>query len=276
MARVADDAAADGGEDWVATVYFPMFSVNNKMDNTNNGARTEVSPWTSQAYPYLMLERVGDNFYGRVSSNGTTWLGLNNVSPITRSDMSGLPLQVGIWQCTYINTTGYMAFDDFQLDMQMAFIEPLYPKDNATGVPVESDLTWRVNGGVVAFDVYFGDNILSVAGESRFEGDVNGDDKVDFSDIEAFACQWLMAPPSGPARSSDLNDDGDVDFSDFALIAENFGAVGDGVYKGHFKVGTDTFEPGTLSAATEYYWRIDGIDSEGNTVRGPVYKFTTQ
>ncbi len=28
--------------------------------------------------------------------------------------------------------------------------------------------------------------------------------------------------------------------------------------------------------ATEYYWRIDGIDSEGNIMRGPVCKFTTQ
>jgi hypothetical protein len=175
MVWVADDAAADASEDWVATVYFPMFSVNNKMDNTNNGARTEVSPWTSQAYPYLMLERQGDNFYGRVSSNGTIWLGLNNGNPITRNDMSSLPLQVGIWQCTYINTTAYMAFDDFQLDMQMTFLEPLYPKDDATGVPVDSYLTWKVNSEVVAFDVYFGDNILSVAEASRFTDDVNGD-----------------------------------------------------------------------------------------------------
>jgi hypothetical protein len=79
-----------------------------------------------------------------------------------------------------------------------------------------------------------------------------------------------MAPPSGSARSSDLNDDGDIDFSDFALIAENFTAVGDGVYKGHFTVDTDTFKPGTMSAATEYYWRVDGIDREGNIVRGSL------
>jgi hypothetical protein len=69
---------------------------------------------------------------------------------------------------------------------------------------------------------------------------------------------------------------GNVDFSDFALVAENFTSVGNGVYKGHFTADTDTFEPGTMDAATEYYWRVDGIDSEGNILRGPVCKFTTQ
>ena len=98
------------------------------MDNTNNGVRTEVRPWTVTAYPYLMLERVGDNFYGRVSSTGTTWIGLNSGSPIARSDMTGLPVQVGIWQCTYINTSGYMAFDDFQLEYGMLSIEPYIRK----------------------------------------------------------------------------------------------------------------------------------------------------
>ena len=100
MARVADDTAAGPGEDWVATSYYPPTSIGNKMDNTDNGVRTQVPPYTVTAYPYLMLERVGDNFYGRVSSNGTTWIGLNNGNPVARSDMSGLPVQVGIYQGT--------------------------------------------------------------------------------------------------------------------------------------------------------------------------------
>ena len=85
-----------------------------------------------------------------------------------------------------------------------------------------------------------------------------------------------MAPPSGPAKSSDLNDDGDVDFSDFALIAENFTAVGDGIFKGHFTGDTNTYDPGTMAAGADYYWRVDGRDSGGNIIRGPVCKFTTQ
>ena len=112
-----------------------------------------------------------------------------------------------------------------------------------------------------------------------FDGDVNdvsGNGEVDFGDVEEFANQWLMAPPSGPSKSSDLNDDGIVNFYDFALIAGDFTAVGNGVYKGHFTADTNTFEPGTMAAGTEYYWRVDGIDSEGNIVGGPVWKFTTE
>jgi regulation of enolase protein 1 (concanavalin A-like superfamily) len=116
MARVAAAADAGAGEDWVSTTYFPMFSVNNKMDSTDNGARTEISPWTASVHPYLMLERIGDNFYGRVSDDGISWtISLNSGSPVSRTDMTGLPVQVGIWQCTYITTTGYMAFDNFEL-----------------------------------------------------------------------------------------------------------------------------------------------------------------
>ena len=154
---------------------------------------------------------------------------------------------------------------------------PVYPKDGETDVPVDSDLIWVVNdANLVGFDVYFGVDELSVTAASRLPGDINGDGEVDYGDVEEFANQWLMGPPCGPLKSSDLNYDCDVDFSDFALIAGNFGAAGDGVYKGHFTGDTDTYEPGTMSASTEYYWRVDGIDRECNIVRGPVCKFTTR
>lgn len=106
--------------------------------------------------------------------------------------------------------------------------------------------------------------------------DVSGNGEVNFGDVEEFANQWLMAPPSGPSKSSDLNDDGNVDFYDFAIIANNFTAVGDGIFKGHFTADTDTFAPGIMSGGTDYYWRVDGVDSEGNILRGPVWKFTTE
>jgi len=99
---------------------------------------------------------------------------------------------------------------------------------------------------------------------------------VNLADAEEFANQWLTAPPSGPSKSSDLNDDGDVDFSDFALIAGNVTSVGDGIFKGHFTGDTDTFDPGVMTAGTEYYWRVDGIDDEDNILRGPVWMFTTE
>jgi hypothetical protein len=38
---------------------------------------------------------------------------------------------------------------------------------------------------------------------------------------------------------------------------------------------TTEFDPGTLSDDTTYFWRIDEIDSEGKTVAGAVWSFTT-
>lgn len=160
MARVAADADAGAGEDWVSTSYFPMFSVNNKMDSTDNDTRSEIEPWTGSIHSYLMLERVGDNFYGRVSDDGVNWaIELNNGNAVSRSDMTGLAVQVGIWQCTYINSQGYMAFDNFELTYtsQGSASDP-DPGDGAGGVEEPVVLGWTGADEAVWHDVYFGDN----------------------------------------------------------------------------------------------------------------------
>ncbi len=154
MARVANDADAGAGEDWVAVSYFPMFSVNNKMDSADNGVRSEIGPWTASVHRYLMLERVGDNFYGRVSNDGTNWTTtLNSGSPVSRPDMAGLPVQVGLWQCTYINTTGYMAFDNFELSYtdEGAASNPS-PSAGEADVSVNVKLFWTSGKFVQAVD----------------------------------------------------------------------------------------------------------------------------
>lgn len=154
MARVADDADAGAGEDWVAVTYFPMYNVNNKMDSTDNDARTEIGPWPASVHRYLMLERVDDDFYGRVSDDGVTWTTpLNGGSPVNRPDLTGLPVQVGLWQCTYINTTGYMAFDAFELTyMDPGAASNPSPSPGEDDVSVNAQLSWTSGQFVQAVD----------------------------------------------------------------------------------------------------------------------------
>jgi hypothetical protein len=46
-------------------------------------------------------------------------------------------------------------------------------------------------------------------------------------------------------------------------------------YKGNQVLGTETYDPGKLAWYTTYYWRIDEVDSQGNTQKGPLWSFTT-
>ncbi len=50
------------------------------------------------------------------------------------------------------------------------------------------------------------------------QGDLDGDDSVDFNDLAEFASQWL----GDGSGSANLDGDSDVDFADFALLAENW------------------------------------------------------
>ena len=122
MARVANLDFAGAGEDFVADTYMPIYDVGNKIDNTNDGIRAEFFiVWNAwEAGRWLQLERKGNNFYVRYSTNGTTWVTMQD-APVSRSDMDSLPVQVGLWQATYsTGELGYVEFDNFTLKTAVA------------------------------------------------------------------------------------------------------------------------------------------------------------
>jgi hypothetical protein len=45
--------------------------------------------------------------------------------------------------------------------------------------------------------------------------------------------------------------------------------------KGSIALGAETYDPGILEADTTYYWRMDEVDAQGNTAKGPIWVFTT-
>ncbi len=90
------------------------------------------------------------------------------------------------------------------------------PADNATGVEVDSQVTWTAGSGASSHNVYFGTDLFSVQN----------------------------ATPQNPL----------------------------GVFRGN--QFTTTFNPGALTPATTYFWRIDELGL-GGTTTGSVFTFTT-
>ncbi len=46
-------------------------------------------------------------------------------------------------------------------------------------------------------------------------------------------------------------------------------------YKGPRTLGAESYDPGLFDAYTTYYWRVDEVDGQGNSAKGPLWIFTT-
>lgn len=106
------------GEDWVSLDYFPIWNCGNYVRSANDDVRSEN--WHNGLrfglHPYLKLERIGNTFYFYVSSNGISWTEMSGCPSLTRPDLEGVPVQVGLFQATYSTSRGYVRFDEFSLD----------------------------------------------------------------------------------------------------------------------------------------------------------------
>ena len=88
MARAKLEDAGPG-EDWVSIDYFPIWNCGNfirsaddnvRTENANNGLAWNLLPW-------LQLERKGNTFHFRTSSDGVTWTEMERLAP--RAGRSG-------------------------------------------------------------------------------------------------------------------------------------------------------------------------------------------
>jgi regulation of enolase protein 1 (concanavalin A-like superfamily) len=162
MARAVPEDAGPG-EDWVAIDYFPIWGCGNFVRSADNDVRSEDGhngrAWN--LYPWLQLERKGNDFHFRTSSDGVTWTEMG-VSPLVREDLASVPLQVGLYQATYSADMGYAGFDDFTVEGPYV-IPPnkaYNPKPGAGATDVlrgaGTTLSWTAATTAAAHDVYFG------------------------------------------------------------------------------------------------------------------------
>jgi hypothetical protein len=145
------------------------------------------------------------------------------------------------------------------------------PANNATNVSTLTDLSWIAGWYATSHDVYFGTNSSDVNSAHRLLGDLNGNGTVDWNDISRLTEYWLL-DPIGSDPYAGVDDDNIVDFFDYALLSQDWKNRANPVFKGN--QDANSFDPGTLTEATVYYWRIDEVNSS-DTITGDLWKFTT-
>jgi hypothetical protein len=173
------------------------------------------------------------------------------------------------------------------------------PADSATDVSIDADLSWTAGSGSTSSDVYFGTDSTPDSGE--FQGNqtattydpgtlANGAtyywriDEINAAGTTTGAV-WsfttIVAVPGQASNPSPADTATDIAVSaDLSWTAGN-GSTSSDVYFGTTSPGTfqgnqtaTTFDPGTMTNDTTYYWRIDEINA-GGTTTGAVWSFTT-
>jgi hypothetical protein len=109
------DLKEDSTQNALHIGVFPHYNVGNILTNIRNGHRMQQQNNAAWDYrPYLQIERKGDTFYVRCSTDGKNWEEMIG-SPVQRRDLAGRKLKVGLYQVTYGLNKASFSFDDFQL-----------------------------------------------------------------------------------------------------------------------------------------------------------------
>lgn len=181
------------------------------------------------------------------------------------------------------------------------------PPDHATGVPINTIISWTGGdpdpGDTVLYDVYFGvtnppPKIISNQTDTSYtpgtlsygttyywrivSWDNHGASTA--GTVWNFKTNTLPNVPSNPNPLNNTTDvsvntgiswtGGDPDPGDTVLYDVYFGATNPPPKVAHNQSGT-TYNPGTLSYGTIYYWKIVAWDIHGARSSGPLWQFTT-
>ena len=183
------------------------------------------------------------------------------------------------------------------------------PPDGAEFVgPDNVTLSWTPGFGAILHTAYFGDNYDEVnnamggapLGSATYQPGPLEAEKVYYWRIDEFDAVethigdiWTFTTPGAVGNPQPAYDATDMQLnailswtpSDSAASHElYFGTDKEAVrnadagapeYKGSKTLGAESYDPGLLGADTTYYWRVDEVDAQGNTSKGPLWLFTT-
>jgi hypothetical protein len=183
-----------------------------------------------------------------------------------------------------------------------------YPADGAEFVDTDTALSWMGGFGAKLHTVYIADNFDNVnnaaggptQGATTYTPGQLESGKVYYWRVDEFDAAntykgdiWSFTTPGAVGNPVPAN--GAMDVKMTATLswtaADNaasnevyFGKDKDAVrnadksspeYKGSKALGNEGYDPGKLTWHAVYYWRIDEVDGLGNTLKGPLWSFTT-
>jgi len=183
------------------------------------------------------------------------------------------------------------------------------PADGAEFVgPENVNLTWTAGFGAILHTVYLGENYDDVdnatvgtpQGTTSYNAGTLDPEKVYYWRVDEFDAAntykgdvWCFTTPGAVGNAQPANGAEDVGMnavlswtaSDSAAshqlyfgtdkAAVRSAGAGSAEDKGSIALGAESYDLGLLEANTAYYWRVDEVDAQGNTVAGPVWMFTT-
>ncbi len=182
------------------------------------------------------------------------------------------------------------------------------PADGAESVDVNIQLTWTAGFNAKLHTVYFGDDYDTVAnatvgipaGTPRYTPGPLDPAKVYYwrvdefdgiatykGDIWSFTTPGAVGSPKPSYKATDVAMNAMLSWAPADSVASHqlyFGSdeaavrsaeTGSPEYIGPKALGAEIYDPGLLEPDTTYYWRVDEVDDQGNTSKGPLWIFTT-
>jgi hypothetical protein len=183
------------------------------------------------------------------------------------------------------------------------------PPDGAGSIgPDNVILTWTAGFGAKLHTIYFGEDYDEVdnatvgapSGTATYSAGTLEREKVYYWRVDEFdglatykGDVWSFATPGAVGNQQPAYDAEDVQMNailswtpaDSAASHQLYlgtdkeavrtAGAGSAEAKGSIALGAETYDPGLLEADTTYYWRVDAVDAQGNTAKGPIWIFTT-
>jgi hypothetical protein len=182
------------------------------------------------------------------------------------------------------------------------------PADGAESVDLDVKLSWTPGFGAKLHTVYFGDDYDVVndatggmpLGITSYNPGPLEEEKVYYWRVDEFDAVethkgdiWCFTTPGAVGNPWPAN--GALEVTPTPILtwtAANsaashqlyFGTDKEAVrtadtasseYQGSQALGSESFDPGSLAWNTTFYWRVDEVDSQANTAKGPLWSFTT-
>jgi hypothetical protein len=183
------------------------------------------------------------------------------------------------------------------------------PPDGAEFVgPDNVTLTWTPGFGAKLHTTYFGDDYDEVdnatvgtpSGTATYSPGALEREKVyywrvdEFDGIDTYKGDvWSFTTPGAVGNAQPAYGATDVQLNVMLSWAPSDSAASHQLYfgtdkeavrtagigspedKGSKALDAESYDPGLLEANTAYYWRVDEVDAQGNTAKGPIWVFTT-